>query len=265
MTEQDENPDVPGSFFDMRQQILSAINSRIVLLVGLATLKDPSSNVPERHRTAAENPEHIASLNAATVVQIFGHIEGFVEGAGTRLGPAIVAARAQQKEEFRKITKQANIEARARGVSEEGIKLLSNIGMKAFEALRPGTPRGRLDLTLDRPERWEDALRRIWLGAPPDRPLPKDLSQTLNELAQVRNVLLHRMVRIDRAGLAAVIEGPWTQEDELVHIDGEIYNRYIAALWTYAEEIQDRFLIVLNSPPRNPSLEDWRSRKPAGG
>ena len=70
---------------------------------------------------------------------------------------------------------------------------------------------------------------------------------------------------IDQAALEAVAEGPWTKVNELVRIDGDLYKRYIAALWSYAEEIQDRFLMALDQEPRNDSLADWRSRVPAGG
>lgn len=258
-------PEGPGTFLELRRLVVSAINTRIALLVSLSELASRSSSTADRRFLAAEDPTHVDAVNAAAIIQMFGFIEGFVEGSGSRLGPAIHAARDQQRVEFRRKSREMNREARARGVSEEAVQLLSELGTRVFEALRPGPPLMRLNRTLPRPQRWEDGLTRVGLGGPSDRPIPDDMAATLNELAQVRNVLLHRMGRIDQAALDAVAEGPWATLNELVRIDGDLYKRYIAALWSYAEEIQDRFLMALGQEPRNGSLADWRSRVPAGG
>lgn len=167
-----------------------------------------------------------------------------------------------QREPYRRSVRKANQAARLRGISEDGVRAVNDLSRRLYDHFVPTL---RLNQTLPRPERWESALRGLVLGAPPGRPLPRDLEETLNEVAQVRNVLLHRLNRIDQAALDAVTEGPWTMVGQEVRIDRALYRRYIAALWTYSDEMLDRVMLALDQPPRHEHLDDWRQRVPAGG
>ena len=47
---------------------------------------------------------------------------------------------------------------------------------------------------------------------------------------------------------------------EEVRIDRALYRRYIAALWTYSDEMLDRVMLAMSLPPRHEHLDDWRQR-----
>jgi hypothetical protein len=113
-------------------------------------------------------------------------------------------------------------------------------------------------------DRWEDLLSRIYLRPIPERALPDDLRLTINEFAAVRNVILHRMGRIDKKALTFVTEGPWRTVNERVVIDDKLYRRYIAALIAYQRELEDRMLSRMGLASQS-SVTDWRATVPAGG
>lgn len=261
----DEEELAAGSLRDVHRLILQAINTRLGLLLSLRAFVSPNSPATARQRTSLNDPVHLASVNAATIVQIFGYIEGFVEGCGIRFGADISAARATEVSRLRVLIDTKMRAASEGGASDSLVAAMTDVLDEIIAAALPGPPLRRLNAGLPRPQRWEDGLQRVGLGAPIDRPLPDDLAANLAEIAQVRNVLLHRLGRMDAAAIKAVVEGPWRDVDEEVQIDRQTYRRYIAALWSYYEEILDRFAIKLGEKPRNPSLADWRNRAPAGG
>jgi len=101
--------------------------------------------------------------------------------------------------------------------------------------------------------RWENVLARIGMRAPPDRPVPKDLDLALNELIELRHVLVHRAGRIDSRALSNAKSLRY-DSGELVQISSENYRRYSAALWTYGEEIIHR---LLPNHAKAPTLQHW--------
>lgn len=257
------DPDAaPG--LEMQRLMLLAIGTRTMFLVGLQALRAPETRVDAKHAQAAADPTYVEQINAATIVQVFGVIEGFIEGGARSLSELVEERRQAARDGYRRATKEANQASRSRGVTEEGIHALTDLSKRLFDHYFP-KPLHRLNKDLPRPERWEDALRGLTLGAPPQRPIPEDMKATLNEVAQIRNVLLHRMGRLDQPALDAVTEGPWMNVGELVRIDTALYRIYIAALFSYADELTDRLLLATGKVPRNPSLDDWRGRVPVGG
>jgi hypothetical protein len=254
-----------GSLPDAHRLILQAINTRLGLLVSLRAFAASDSAATERQRTPLAGPIHFEAINAATIIQIFGYIEGFVEGCGARVVDDIRTMRATEEAHLRARLKARLSQAREHGIPGSTIAAVHDVANVLINRSRLAPPLQRLNKGLPRPERWEDGLRRVGLGAPSSRPIPDDLAANLAELAQVRNVLLHRLGRMDAAAIAAVVEGSWREVGEEARIDDQVYRRYIAALWSYYEEIQDRFAIAFGSQPRSSSLEDWRDRVPAGG
>lgn len=62
------------------------------MLVGLETLQTPGTPVDPRHAQAAAKPDYEEWLNAVTIVQIFGLIEGFIEGSAKTLADVVAEA-----------------------------------------------------------------------------------------------------------------------------------------------------------------------------
>jgi hypothetical protein len=213
------------------------------------------------HTTTVDLTDH---WNALTVVHLFGLIEGQVEVMSQVMREPMRLAHDAKRKEHGEMSRAMNRRLRSAGASGDKIQLLAQFGRDAFRTLMPPLPAARLSKELRAPDRWEDALRRLWLGPSTGRSLPKDLSDTLREVGAVRNVLLHRLGRMDEAALAEVSEGPWTSPEELVVLNDELYRRYVAALYTYAMELIDRIRMVIGLPSTN-DLRGWRAQVPAGG
>jgi methionine aminopeptidase len=90
-------------------------------------------------------------------------------------------------------------------------------------------------------ERYEAVLRRVGLGAPPDRPIPDDLDQALTEFGAIRDVLTHRHGRMDARALhqAPSIGGRYNDGD-LVRLTREDYRTYSAAIRCYGNDVAMR-------------------------
>jgi len=104
-------------------------------------------------------------------------------------------------------------------------------------------------------KRWEDVLTHVGLQAPPDRQIPSDLDQALNEVVELRHVLAHRAGRVDSRALTMAPSLTYADGD-LVRISHEDYLVYSAALWTYGQEVVRRLLGSL--APVTPPLGNWR-------
>lgn len=88
-------------------------------------------------------------------------------------------------------------------------------------------------------KRWEQPLSKVGLAAPHHRQIPDAMEQALNEIIQLRHVIVHRAARVDARALKHASSLPYS-DGELVRIDRAAYKRYSAALWTYGEEILHR-------------------------
>jgi hypothetical protein len=148
---------------------------------------------------------------------------------------------------------------------------LSSGGAQALTHLTKALADELLRLPLQAPPKevpvadsWEDLLKRIKLRPMPGRPLPDDLRHTLNEFGAIRNVILHRMGRIDERALEQVTGGPWTTVDEVVVIGDDLYRLDIAALIAYPAEINDRIRNLMKLPLLVDTTQ-WRSMVMAGG
>lgn len=51
----------------MQRLLFLAINTRMLMLMGLRAMRAPEANVGERHAQAAAHPAYIENINAATV------------------------------------------------------------------------------------------------------------------------------------------------------------------------------------------------------
>lgn len=205
---------------------------------------------------AASSHDH-APLNAMTLVSMFGAVEGMVEGIGPdlhrhleeQLDDRLTAVEAQLNELLRLV------EAGGSGDPDLHLRRRAALLLQLEERVREGWPvvRDRL-AKLPPVARWEDALTPVRLGAPRDRPLPTDLVVTLNELGHLRNALLHRRGRVD-AKLRRQAPG-FTEnmpDGALIRVNGKHFRLFVAAIWTYAEEIACR--AGLHGPA---ALESWR-------
>ncbi len=110
--------------------------------------------------------------------------------------------------------------------------------------------------------RYERCLRRVGLGAPDDRPIPKDLDQALNEFGVIRDRLIHRAGRIDARALelAPSLSGAY-ENGQLVRLSDEDYRKYSAAIRCYGAEVIDRLYSKwpeISDPEARPDLDGWR-------
>lgn len=267
-TDETQEPAATGLITEFHRLVIAAVDARLAALHGIAALREVNQEGSRSEAEAARREAAVLAAkyhwNALTVVHLFGLIEGQVEVMSQVMREPMRLAHDAKRREHGETSRALNRRLRSAGASGDKIQLLSQFGRDTFRTLMPPLPAVRLSKELRAPDRWEDALRRLWLGPSHHRALPEDLSDTLREIGAVRNVLLHRLGRMDEAALAEVSEGPWTSREELVVLDDELYRRYVAALYTYALELIDRIRTVIGLPSVN-DLAGWRSQVPAGG
>lgn len=200
------------------------------------------------------------------LISIFGLIEGHIEAVGPALKNSFVEVREARLAHMRKFTRRKLGELRRSGQYDESfLSTFRSVLMEVIEEVITPAPSERLSRNMLTVERWEDALHRVALGERTSRPLPDDLKATLNELGEVRNCLLHRMGRVDQKALDAFsAEAPWSTVSDLITIDLQHYRRYIAALWSYLEELQDRLRMLVGVDPHY-DIRRWRESVPVGG
>lgn len=250
--------DIRANLIEFERLLVEALDSRLLVLQGLGLIDKQGDTKPE---VLTRTRSH---WDALTLIHIFGLLEGHIEAMGQGMHDVVVIAHEQQRKELARRMREHNRDLRHAGVAGPAIASLSRFGRDAFEQLLPGLPRRRLARDEPAADRWEDALTRCHLGPPANRPLPDDLRDTLNELGEIRNVLLHRLGKVDQKVLARISEGPWRQPEEQVVIDHAMYRRYIAALFAFAFEVRDRLALRLGVAPRH-DIERWREAVPAGG
>jgi hypothetical protein len=253
---------------EIRELITEAVDARLWAISGLrmvfeqdlATIEDKD----RRDRVQASAGRAIVHWNAMTLVVIYGTLEDLVEEMGAGLYGVVRATNPAKRKELFERNKLRNRELVAAGeLSGQGAHALTRFAKLLADALLPG-PSREPNRKLPPADRWEDLLSRIYMRPIQERPLPDDLRLTLNELAAVRNVILHRMGRMDDKALKYVSEGPWKAVNERVVIDEALYRRYIAALIAYQRELEDRIRSRMGLAPQS-NLSAWRTMVPAGG
>ncbi|MDQ2881517.1 MAG: hypothetical protein M3Y48_09865 [Actinomycetota bacterium] len=250
---------------------LRAVEVRSTLMAGLRAIsaQDLAKSGTPAQATAIDYTAVQNQLNAMTIIDLFGIVEGYVEALCKTLRHPVVEHRGQEYERLqkriRRIISQYSKEAHASGAPiSDGIRnTIKKVAQTVIEKSLPDSPVKDFGKGMSAVDRWEDALRRVGFGA--RRPLPHDLRDTLNELGEIRNVLLHRMGRIDQKALDAVDEGPWRDIGEEVIIDRQLYRRYVAALWTFSEELADRLSTQIFGDQPRFATNSWRDNVPAGG
>ncbi len=253
---------------------MSSTNSssrRLILGCG----PDKESNWLLQEERESENDERLARIrpsaqraqdhwNAMTLITIYGGIEDLIESMGSGFYPLILEANPGTRTRMFEYNRLRNRELREGGdLSSGGAQALTQLTKSLADELLK-SPLRAPSKEMPVADSWEDLLARIRLRPIPGRPLPDDLRHTLNEFGAVRNVILHRMGRIDERALEQVASGPWTTIDELVVIDDDLYRLYIAVLLAYQAEINDRIRNLMNLPPLA-DVNQWRSMVPAGG
>jgi hypothetical protein len=199
-----------------------------------------------------------------TLVVIYGALEDLVEGMGVGLYSIVSATNPIKRKEIFERNRSRNRELMAAGeLTGEGAHALTKFTKVLADALLRD-PLLEPNRQLSPVDRWEDLLSRIYMRPIPERALPDDLRLTINEFAAVRNVILHRMGRIDEKALTFVTEGPWRTVNERAVIDDKLYRRYIAALIAYERELEDRMRARMGLASQS-SVTDWRAMVPAGG
>lgn len=253
---------------ELNDLIIEAIDSRLWARQGVRlALAQEEVAIPHAERIEkikASAKRAVEHWNAMTLITIFGGIEDLVGSMGSGLYPIVLDTNPHKRKLMFERNRLRNRELREVGeLSDGGAQALTQLTkVLADELLRK--PLRAPSKELPTADRWEDLLKRIYLRPMPGRPLPDDLRLTLNEFGAVRNVILHRMGRMDETALKQVAEGPWRSVDELVVIDDELYQRYIAALIAYQGEINDRIRNLMKLPLLLDIVE-WRSMVPAGG
>ena len=183
---------------------------------------------------------------------------------GSGLYPLILDVNTITRKQMFEHNRLRNRELREEGeLSHEGAQALTHLTkVLADELLK--RPLKAPSKEMPCAESWEDLLKRIKLRPLLRRELPDDLRRTLNEVGAIRNVILHRMGRIDERALELVTHGPWTNADELVEIGDDLYRIYVAALLAYQAEVNDRIRNLMKLPVLA-DIAQWRLMVPAGG
>lgn len=252
--------EIRGLFTEAVDARLWAIRGvRMVLERDLVTTADED----RRRGVKASAERAIAHWNAMTLVVIYGALEDLVEGMGTGLYPIVRASNPAKRKEIFERNRQRNRELIDAGeLTGQGAHALTKFTAALIDALLPN-PLVEPNRQLPPADRWEDLLSRIYMRPIPERALPDDLRLTINEFAAVRNVILHRMGRMDEKALKHVTEGPWKMVNERVVINDALYRRYIAGLIAYHREFEDRSRSRMGVAPQS-NLTAWRTMVPAG-
>jgi hypothetical protein len=256
-----------GQWQTFRDAILVGMDARLTALAGLAALEREhgmtSATADERARRLAAGEAARLHWNATTVVYLYGVIEGHITAMLPTLHDAARHSREGRRKAFISSLRDQDRKLRAEGTPVEKIRALRAFSTDLIDHLLPEPVKTipKQQLTA---ERWERALSGIFFGPVPGRPLPDDLRATLNEIGEIRNVLLHRLGITDERVLNANFEGPWRAVGERVVIEAELYRRYVAALYAYTEELRDRLLVRLGAAPVS-DVTRWREAVPAGG
>jgi hypothetical protein len=240
---------------DVERLIIEALDARLWALQAVSTppllAARFANDDPGAHRVNVDASRNRALeyWNAMTLVSVFGALEAHIEALTRGLHDMVVRSNEDKRAQIERYNRTRNRAMRGEGRHPPGAYIaLTELGQRLSKALLL-SPHSRLLPELPTADKWEDVLKRIYLRPIEGRPLPDDLRATLNELGEVRNVLLHRMGRMDQKALDQVSEGPWRSVGERVVIDAPLYERYIAALTAYSEEIFDRVRDRLGEPP----------------
>jgi hypothetical protein len=191
---------------------------------------------------AAEKDDHMVELNAMTLVSMVSAVDALVEAL-------VPTARGAMVEYLARLMMNgahdlAPNEQALQAAEQEVQDFRSQNQLRASDA----APRGA------GAQRWECVLKYAGMQTPLDRPIPEDLDLALQEIVELRHVLIHRAGRVDSRALRHARSLRYG-EGELVRMGGEDYRRYSAALWTYGEEIVHR---LTGDFAGVPSLQDWR-------
>jgi hypothetical protein len=252
---------------EIRALISEAIDARLWAIRGVRNVLEQdqaaAADGESKVRLAASAGRAIAHVNAMTIVAIYGGIEDLVETMGAGLYPIVLATNPDKRQAIFQHNRLRNIELKEAGeLSKEGAQALTKFTKTLADALLP-RPKRKPNPELPSADGWEDLLKDVYMRPVPERPLPDDLRLTLNELGAIRNVLLHRMGRMDEKALRLVSEGPWRVVNELVVIDDSLYRRYIAALIAYERDLEDRIRSQMGVGFQSDTTS-WRMMVPAG-
>ena len=253
---------------EVRELIGEAIDARLWAIRGvrMALAEDQLAMLGGEgiERLKASAKRAIQHWNAMTLVTIYGGLEDLVETMGSGLYPNVIDTNPTKRKEIFERNRLRNRElCEASQLSSQGSDALTKFTKVLADELLPKPIRAPIH-ELPAADRWEDMLKRIYMRPIQGKQLPEDLRRTLNEFGAVRNVILHRMGRMDEKALEQVTEGPWKAINELVVIDDALYRRYIAALIAYWSELEDRIRSRLNMTPQV-DITLWRTMVPAGG
>lgn len=252
---------------EVRELIGEAIDARLWAIDGvrIALERDRDTVADgEQKQFGASAERAIAHWNAMTLVVIYGGIEDLVETMGSGLYPIVLDTNPTKRMEIFERNRLRNRELKDTGeLSGDGAHALTRFTKVFTDELLPNPIRAPKH-DLPSADRWEDLLKRIYMRPIQGRPVPDDLRLTLNELGAVRNVILHRMGRMDDKALEQVTEGPWRIVNELVVIDEALYRRYISAIISYQRELEDRVRSRMNLVPQS-DITSWRTMVPVGG
>ncbi len=256
---------------ELNNLIIEAIDYRIWARAGIPlalSQQEQEVGVDDEQRIGALRASSRRALdhwNAQTLITIYGGIEDAIESMCSGLYPLFISSNPDTKKRMFEQNRLRNRELRQRGeLSTEAAQVLTRLTKSLADELVP-TPSQMPPKDMPAGDRWEKALKGIRLRPMPGRPLPDELRQTLNEFGAIRNVILHRMGRIDQRALDQVLYGPWKKIDELVVIDDVLYRLYVAALTAYNLEVTDRVRNLLLRLPPQIEINDWKSMVPAGG
>jgi hypothetical protein len=194
--------------------------------------------------SAAETP----ALNVATVILMLGALDALVEDLTPFVRDMAVRTSVQRliDEAIAKAQPPIELADDQRRAIEDAVVATASERVQDLPRLERGGAR-----------RYERLLERVGLGAPSDRPIPRDLDVALAEAITIRNVVVHGASRVEARSLRAARSLEIT-EGEFVRMSNAQFRTYSAAIHAYAVEVADRLLgKAIGSDPTGDILR-WR-------
>jgi hypothetical protein len=196
----------------------------------------------------AESLAETPALNVAALILMVGALDTLVEDLTPSVRDMVV------RTSMRRLLDEAIAQAKPPvELTDDQRRTIENAAVAAAYESLPELPR----LQRGGVRRYERLLEKVGLGAPSDRPIPRDLDVALAEVIAIRNVVVHRASRAEEKSLRAARSLGLT-EGQFVRVSNAQFRTYSAAIHAYGVEVADRLLGKTIGTKPTGDLLRWR-------